>query len=163
MLGKNHLKTSVAHFATVAPLLFPNLSPTAYLLATAGVGLGSILPDIDQPQSLAGRGFAPVSTWLQNAIGHRTITHTVWAILFFAILFFPIYQLPLTIPLYYGLLSGYTLHLIQDFFSQASINILWPLPRPLKVGGYRVGGTAEYYYTIISIIFGIIGLLLYAY
>ncbi len=41
----------------------------------------SLLPDIDHPDSLVGRIFGPVSNYIQRRFGHRTVTHSVFAIL----------------------------------------------------------------------------------
>ena len=47
--------------------------------------LFSLLPDIDHPESLIGRIFPFASKWLLRSYGHRTVTHSVFAILTIAV------------------------------------------------------------------------------
>ena len=41
----------------------------------------AILPDIDHPHSLLGKAVKPVSNYLNKNYGHRTITHSLTAVL----------------------------------------------------------------------------------
>jgi len=75
----------------------------SYLLcAAAGVepataltaSLLSLLPDIDHPESTIGRVFRPVSKSIQQKYGHRTVTHSLFAIFTISIILLPILLLP---------------------------------------------------------------------
>ena len=46
-------------------------------LVAAFVLFGALLPDIDTPTSLIGRGCRPLARWLERRVGHRTLTHSL--------------------------------------------------------------------------------------
>ncbi len=75
----------------------------SYLLcAAAGIepataataSLFALLPDIDHPESTIGRIFSPLAKSIQRKYGHRTITHSIFAIMAMAILLLPILIIP---------------------------------------------------------------------
>lgn len=80
------------------------------LLFLLGI-IGSILPDIDSETSYLGRYF-PFSKY----IPHRTITHTIWAILcLMGIGYF------VSSPYYNMMVFGYFWHILEDTFSKQGI------------------------------------------
>ena len=90
--------------------------------------LGSLLPDIDSEGSTIGRYIKPIA----RTIPHRTITHTLWFILVFAIISW------FTTSIYlWAMTLGIIIHIIQDSFSRQGIAWLYPV-----VGGYRQYGYA---------------------
>lgn len=121
-----------------------------YLLVTAGVLIGSILPDID----------------LKSERFHRTITHTLWFIALMGVLWWKVHTNP-TIPFHsvinpvlFGNLIGTAFHCIGDAYSVRGVAWLWPFqqyityppseeypnggvvvkgPRPFTPPLYRVG------------------------
>ena len=78
---------------------------------------GTILPDIDQPNSL-------VSSILRFSVPlpHRRVTHSLWACLLFLVLGLRVR------PLMY-LFVGYVVHVLMDKPSYAGVCLLWPLTR----------------------------------
>lgn len=98
------------------------------------LGLGALLPDIDSKSSILGR-YVP---WVQDTVGHRTITHTIWIV---ALLFGLAFWLEFTVV--WMIAIGYTLHIVQDSFSVQGINWFWPLGKGFHVRLYRVGGLFE--------------------
>jgi hypothetical protein len=128
-------------------------------LAVAMTLLGSLLPDIDNPRSMAGRRIKLPAVWLGP---HRSITHANWVpIALFAIGFFA-QSVPVAGPYVgaacYATAVGYLGHLIADSFSHAGRAPWWPLGRwTLGPGGvvisqsravgqrwYAVGQPSEY-------------------
>ena len=121
-----------------------------YLLVTAGVLIGSILPDID----------------VKLKRFHRTITHTLWFIALMGFLWWKVYTNP-TIPFHsvlnpvlFGNMLGTAFHCIEDAYSVRGVAWLWPFqqyityppskeypkggvvvkgPRPFTPPIYRVG------------------------
>ncbi|GAB6259325.1 metal-dependent hydrolase [Peribacillus sp. N1] len=87
----------------------------------AGISLGSLLPDIDEPKSFIGRRSFGIAVFVKQKYGHRGITHGMfaWLVVSMVCLIFPS---PLTI----GISMGYLFHLIGDFFSVRSIPIFTP-------------------------------------
>lgn len=126
------------------------------LVATA---IGASIPDVDQPSSR-------INHWLPINLGHffkhRGITHTIFGWLVFSILLFwlmnKVHPLVIWWPrdwwsaFYQGLSIGYLLHLLEDYFSNRSLNLFAPLI-PVKGHrraidhwwgpGYQVGGVFE--------------------
>lgn len=87
-----------------------------YLLVTAGVLVGSILPDID----------------LKSERFHRTITHTLWFIALMGFLWWKVHTNP-TIPFHsvinpvlFGNMIGTAFHCIEDAYSVRGVAWLWP-------------------------------------
>lgn len=48
----------------------------AIALVTVSSMIGSVIPDIDEPNSIAGRTIWPISKLIKKIFGHRMITHT---------------------------------------------------------------------------------------
>lgn len=106
--------------------------------------IGSIFPDIDHPRSVIGRIFYPISSRLERAFGHRTITHSLigWAIasaVFAVLVIFSILILGLIWDLGFGVWDlpvrwiaafsiSYLSHLILDMFTRRGSQMLWPDP-----------------------------------
>jgi inner membrane protein len=133
---KTHIVSSLA---ITTPLLVytGNFIPAT----VAGVVLGSILPDIDEPRSFIGsitRGISDLLNWL---FGHRGITHSLLAFIIILI-FCSIFQSFFS----FGLALGYFLHLLEDSFSVSGIRWLQPFDNrdfKHKVFNYTTGGSEE--------------------
>ena len=77
MMAKSHVVVGLASWVAAAPLLHLPVTNPLYLgLAVAG----SLLPDIDHPQSWVGRRSRPISTAIASAFGHRGVTHSAIAV-----------------------------------------------------------------------------------
>ena len=70
-------------------------SAAGFEQSTALASLAALLPDIDHPESLIGRVFLPLSKYIQRKYGHRTVTHSVFAILIVALALSPLLVLGL--------------------------------------------------------------------
>lgn len=127
MLGKTHLAYGVAIGVSVC-------YKDPFVIGFAS--LGSLLPDIDYPESLLGR-IIPV---IPKVIPHRTITHALWIplVLTGVYLYYPsIYLL--------SLILGYIGHLIQDSFTKDGVKWFYP---KLKIKGFiKTGSFLEYIIT----------------
>jgi len=106
--------------------------------------IGSIIPDIDHPRSIIGKLFYPVSSFLEDKFGHRTITHSFigWAIatVIFAVLVlsgvgilsfilhfdFDIWNLVIRWIAAFSI--SYFSHLILDMFNRRGAQMFWPDP-----------------------------------
>lgn len=177
MMGKHHMVTNTAnvtgiaclgHYITHAPQMPEGMvgavtqvgnyftKPTGsipralYLLAGFGLLLlGSLLPDIDHPNSLLGRK----AHWMGS---HRGITHSVWPVLIFCLLTWK-YRLLAWLTL------GYVLHLLWDSVSAAGICWFYPFQKYREYSGgarvaeghrvklYHAGDMAELAIVIISV------------
>jgi len=115
----------------------------SYLLcAAAGVepataltaSLLSLLPDIDHPESTIGRVFRPFSKYIQQKYGHRTITHSLFAIIVISAALLPLLLLPRILqwggPFWTGLygaaLLAFSSHIFIDLFNKSGVKFFAP-------------------------------------
>lgn len=109
--------------------------------------LGTLLPDIDNKESILGR-------YVHLNVSHRTWTHTIWALMICGII-------ALFVPIFWWLWLGYFLHVFWDGFSRGGICWFYPISKyrsyadgaMIKKGHrlklYRVGQMSE---TVITIL-----------
>jgi len=57
------------------------LLPLGHPAIGVGAVIGSLLPDVDHPQSWVGRRTRPISTALAATLGHRGVTHSALALI----------------------------------------------------------------------------------
>lgn len=146
MQYKTHLATS---FALGLPLMASVQQVTPLNLFALGVGC--LLPDIDQPQSFVGKRNKLFSKVTNKTFGHRGATHSLLAliVLFLLLTFLQVkYLTTAGQPLVFWLLIGYFLHLLEDTFSKDAVAWLWPFKkkkrRKDKVLFYKTGSVEEY-------------------
>lgn len=128
----------------------------ALVICTLGLLFGSLLPDVDSKRSILGR-FVP---FVEEIIGHRTYTHTVWVVLLLSGLAYYV-----NVTFLWMVVIGYSAHIIQDSFSVQGIDWLYPfgkgyrsyggasIKKGFHIGLYRVGGVLE---TIIAVAMSIL-------
>jgi membrane-bound metal-dependent hydrolase YbcI (DUF457 family) len=115
------------------------ISPTT-ALATSLVGL---LPDIDHPESMVGRLFPFISKRIMQKYGHRTVTHSIFAILMIALTLIPLLFLDAGrggssirpeggsssssgSVLYLAMVLSFSSHIFIDLFNRAGVKLLAP-------------------------------------
>lgn len=105
----------------------------SYLLCSAAgvphtvalpASLVALLPDIDHPQSLIGRIFPFASKYLLRKYGHRTITHSLFAILAIAVILSP--TLFFSGAVYGALVLAFASHIFIDLFNMSGVKLLAP-------------------------------------
>lgn len=137
MMAKSHVVVGIAAWFVAAPLLHrAPLDPIDLGLAIAG----SLLPDIDHPQSWVGRRTRPVSTVIARSLGHRGITHSAIAVggLVAALLWAGQRRDAVT-----ALAIGYLSHLAADMLTPRGLRLAWPLRRSWGFPLCRTGSPAE--------------------
>ncbi|PKL16919.1 MAG: hypothetical protein CVV49_13845 [Spirochaetae bacterium HGW-Spirochaetae-5] len=100
----------------------------------AAASLFSLLPDIDHPESTIGRVFRPISKYIQRKYGHRTVTHSIFAIMFIAAALLPLLLIPRLLqwggPFWTGLyaasLLAFSSHIFIDLFNKSGVRIFSP-------------------------------------
>ncbi|MGO0122221.1 metal-dependent hydrolase [Desulfothermobacter acidiphilus] len=132
MTGRTHLAAG-AFVGALAGKACGDPVSGAVVGAVAG-----LLPDVDHPGSTAGRVLWPVAVLLENTLGHRTITHTVWFCAAVGLLlsllagllnpFLPRFhhQVPVALAFLAGLLGSLS-HLALDALTRSGIRPFWPL------------------------------------
>ncbi|MBF0269297.1 MAG: metal-dependent hydrolase [Alphaproteobacteria bacterium] len=135
MMAVSHVVIGASLWAGVAYASGQPAEPAALGLAA----LGSLLPDIDHPQSWAGRRMALISIPLAALIGHRGVTHSLLAVAAFALILALFGPGHLAAPLAVGYLS----HLLADSLTLSGIPLAWPSKQAYGLRLVRTGSLAE--------------------
>ena len=106
------------------------LEPQTGLIAS----LFALLPDIDHPESTIGRLFSPLSKSIQRKYGHRTVTHSIFAVMIVAVILLPLLFIPGILgwgaPLWRGLyaaaLLSFSSHIFIDLFNKSGVRLFAP-------------------------------------
>jgi membrane-bound metal-dependent hydrolase YbcI (DUF457 family) len=124
------------HLAIAALLCF--LAGDVPLLIFAASLLLALLPDIDTPKSLIGSLLKPISVPLERRFGHRTATHSVFAVALVAGVAY------LLAPTSWMVLAGaYASHLVLDLLiGVQGIILLWPVGEFMTLTAWRDNGRA---------------------
>jgi inner membrane protein len=114
------------------------LPPAEPVALTAAV-TGSLLPDLDHPQSWAGRKFKIISVPLSAVVGHRGVTHSLLAVIacFAAVVWFGMSNVATPIAI------GYLSHLLADGLTPSGVPLLWPNRRRFAIPVCKTGTAAE--------------------
>lgn len=129
-----HVTTSLA-----AVSLLPVAGVSLSISLLAGVIVGSVAPDIDEPKSYVGRRTKGISHFVKLLFGHRGFTHTMIPCLLLGVLAFN-----LNSELLWGFALGYFLHIVGDSFSKSGVPFLWPFTKKhIGVPLYKTGGVLE--------------------
>ena len=108
MLVREHVTFGVVVGASVSACFMPkSMIPIVIIEAFTG----SMLPDIDQPESTIGKIFFPFSWIIYKAFGHRRLIHDIMVWIPLAIL------LSFYFPALVGISIGYLSHLFLDSFT----------------------------------------------
>ncbi len=137
MMAKSHVVVGFAAWLAAAPLL--HLSPVEPLYLALAVA-GSLLPDIDHPNSWVGRRSRPISTAVAAVLGHRGFTHSAVAVV-------GLVALLLYVGLRQGTVSalavGYLSHLAADMLTPRGLRLAWPLRKSWGLPLCRTGSPME--------------------
>jgi inner membrane protein len=146
-----------ALFVGLAPVISGHIALTDIKIYLSALIIGSLWPDLDEPQSFLGRKMYFISVFLSLFIKHRGITHTLVALLLYAFLGYLAYFYggtydvsPQTINYaIMGFLLGNIIHIMGDMSTkEGGIAILYPmikkrfflLPEQLR---FKTGGLTE--------------------
>lgn len=136
MMAVSHVVVGAALWAATAKI--GGLTP-GEPQALAAAAFGALLPDIDHPQSWAGRKMRAISIPLSAVVGHRGITHSLLAVAI-AVAGLLVWGLgTMTAPIMIGYLS----HLVADGLTPSGVPLLWPNRRRFTVNLCRTGGIVE--------------------
>lgn len=118
MLTPSHL--AAAHAAYLGACLATAHQPQP---AEALVALGgALIPDLDSPQSYAGRVLPPFSGWIERTFGHRTVTHALLTQAAVGLLAW--WLLPGGF--FMALLAGWVSHSLADMMTPSGVCWFWP-------------------------------------
>lgn len=129
MMGRTHLLLGLNTLWLLQPLGTSESLP----LLTLAVALGTLLPDLDAPNSLLqGLSVGGVRPFVLPAraiapFGHRGILHSLSGMLLTGVLSLPFATAHIEILL--AFLLGYASHLAADACTRSGIRLLYPNPR----------------------------------
>lgn len=95
--------------------------------AVAG-GIAGIVPDLDEPKSVFGKVFFPVSILLNQVFGHRTFTHS----LLFVVLTGGVFSLLAGPFMGLAIMAGITAHILGDMLT-GKVQILYPIKKSVGI------------------------------
>jgi inner membrane protein len=133
---------AATHAAFATGLYLGGSALFEYPAEPVGWGLAvffSIVPDIDLPTSRIGRPLFWLSVRLERQHGHRTVTHSLVALLLVAGVASPLFAVGRG-GWYWAILGGYWSHLWLDMLNIRGIDLFWPstvrvvLPAPWPTG-----------------------------
>lgn len=126
MRAKSHVAIGLSCAAVaVATGLFP-LDYATF----GGAFLGSLTPDLDHPKSAIGRFLPIVSVPLYASVGHRTATHSGFAIAIAATFTAWIFSAhPAATGAALAFLIGYSAHVAADVLCDTGVEAAWPFTR----------------------------------
>ena len=88
-----------------------------------GAAIGGLIPDIDHPESFLGYAIQPISTFLMETVGHRTLTHSL-LFLFLISVIGAMFHIVLGIGIGIGILS----HIVLDLLTPNSNGVAFLYP-----------------------------------
>lgn len=146
MRYKTHIVTSVTLAAGVSKL-FSIPFTIGYV---AGVTVGSLLPDIDEPNSYIGRRSFGIARLVKKVFGHRGFTHSLlcWFTLTVCCFIFPSLFTA-------GISLGYFFHIVEDLFSVQGVPLFSPIQKnrqrlPVFMT-YRTSSATEFFILLFSL------------
>jgi inner membrane protein len=137
MMAKSHVIVGLAAWIAAAPLL--HLSPVDPIYLSLAV-TGSLLPDVDHPQSWVGRRTRPVSTAIAAVLGHRGVTHSAIALVGLVVLLLHTGNRSGGVS---ALAVGYLSHLAADMLTPRGLRLAWPLRKTWRLPLCRTGSPME--------------------
>lgn len=159
MMGYSHMALGCALWAGVRALLpgpAGSLGPELGLAA-----LGSLLPDIDEPQSLIGRRLGFIAWPIKLVFGHRGFTHSLAALALALAALAGAAGAGLLAPaLAAALWVGYAGHLAGDGLTTSGVPLFWPAQGRVRAPlTFATGGAVEH--LLAALLAGLAGWLLY--
>ena len=132
MLAFTHIAAGCASSLLVSGAL--NAQPSQAILVLGGGILGSMMPDIDHPQSAFGKRVLPLSIPIATLFGHRGITHSLLAVAGMSwLIWWSLHHLQwhqgYAVPVVAGVATGYLSHLAGDWLTNSGVPLLWPSSR----------------------------------
>ena len=122
----NHIAGGFCLTGFVASVFF-SVNVLASPATLAAVIFGSIIPDVDNPKSLAGKIFYPVAKLIHRKAGHRTLTHSLLCIVLVAFVSSTIEKTFLNqMTISVILTCAWFFHILLDTFTLQGVQLMFP-------------------------------------
>lgn len=128
--------TGYTHFATgllAGATLYQFGADTGLVFGTI---IGSLLPDIDHPESKMGRHIPIVPHMMYLVAGHRGITHSLIFVIILLTLGF--FWMP-----FFGLAIGSVIHIVGDMLTPSGVPFFWPKKQRYRIAKIRTGSVFD--------------------
>lgn len=152
MKGKTHIAGGIAlgylAFNSI-DILNVNLNDEkVFLLATVGLTLGALLPDIDHSNSIITNRVKPIGKVISKIFKHRGFTHSILGSLvmvFLMNLLFKVFGLNKEISLFLlkSIYIGIMSHIFLDMLTPSGVSLLYPYNKRYNIANFRMGGISE--------------------
>lgn len=110
----------------------------------AGAVIGSLAPDIDTPTSTISKWIPLLPSIVNKIFGHRGFIHSPFCILLLFLLFYLVKPARFLSLFFIGILTGYSMHLIQDSFTKGGIPWFYPfVHRKYPFGFFKSGSKID--------------------
>lgn len=131
-----HVVTSCIAGITVAGIM--DIDVSAPLIA--GLVIGSVFPDIDEPNSYIGKRSLGTSYIINALFGHRGLTHSLLPFILLVLL-----TIKFPVSMLIGFTAGYLFHILSDMFSKSGVPLFLPFSnKKYAIPIYRTGGISEH-------------------
>lgn len=152
MKGKTHIAGGIAIGYLVfnnIEILNVNLSDEKTLfLATIGLTLGALFPDIDHKNSTILNKVKSIGNIISKIFKHRGFTHSILGSIIITILFAWLFSssgidktfnIILIKSIYIGIIS----HILLDMLTPSGVSLLYPYDKRYNIANFRIGGIGE--------------------
>lgn len=143
MMGRTHIA-----FGILIGIIFLPISKINPYLFIGITIIGSLLPDIDCPNSKISKKAQTISKTIHAIFGHRGFFHTIYVAIILSILITWITNINYAIPLFIGFSS----HLITDGLTKSGVNLLHPFTTFRIQGFIQTNSITEHIFLAIIII-----------
>lgn len=154
MMGKTHVVIGVSYGLAVASA--STISPVQVVSMISGLVIGSLLPDIDHPQSIITRQVPLIGWTVSKIAGHRGLLHSILGVLLLfvvvgflsssliagvSVLTFDVKD----VVMYFSgaIIAGYILHIIADMLTVSGVKLFYPFKTTVRFPIFTTGGIAE--------------------
>lgn len=124
----------------------------SFIMLIMTLYIGSLLPDIDHPNSHIGKFFPGITSFFRhNNIIHRELTHSLYATLLILLFFLcinlllKVFFLSLYSSMYlyifagqFGILIGYLSHILLDMINPSGVCLLYPLKKRYRLCFFNI-------------------------
>lgn len=135
MMASTHIALGMGCWMGYARMKGLPIEPIPIAIAA----IGSLLPDMDHPQSAFGRVVPFISIPISLIFGHRGITHSLIAVVALSIALWHYNQAWFVAPAVVGYLS----HLAGDMLTNSGVPLFWPKKAKVSLPLFNTGGLLE--------------------
>lgn len=148
---KNHLKTGVMAGVVLMSNIYSknNIQPDELVMYSAGIVIGSALPDIDHPRSYMAKKLSAFGWIVSRIFSHRGFTHSILFVLILTLIrelsgiAFNGNAISLFDYTMLGMIVGVSTHIFMDLFVGNGVKLFYPINKKISVTKLKAGSKLE--------------------